>query len=162
VIVLAALAAAALAPTSPVSAEQLATRISSWGPRPAASAAERRAHRHVAGIFRRTGRRVGVQRFDVPGRGRSRNVIGGFDTDRSCLRIAMAHTDTTPSSPGANDNASGVGVLAALAGRLRGSSRPATSGSSPPAPRSASIPARPTTGLGALARTRTMPGPAAY
>jgi aminopeptidase YwaD len=31
----------------------------------------------------------------------------------------MAHTDTTPTAPGANDNASGLGVLAALARRLR-------------------------------------------
>src|SRR5918999_1641486 len=36
----------------------------------------------------------------------------------SCLRIVMAHTDTTPSAPGANDNASGLGVVAALAGRI--------------------------------------------
>jgi len=56
----------------------------------------------------------------VPGRGRSRNVIGVYDTPRSCLRIVMAHTDTTAGAPGANDNASGLGVLAALAGRLDG------------------------------------------
>jgi Zn-dependent M28 family amino/carboxypeptidase len=31
----------------------------------------------------------------------------------------MAHTDTTPAGPGANDNASGFGVVASLAGRLR-------------------------------------------
>ena len=31
----------------------------------------------------------------------------------------MAHTDSTPGAPGANDNASGVGVVTALAGRLR-------------------------------------------
>ena len=31
----------------------------------------------------------------------------------------MAHTDTTPAGPGANDNASGVGVVMALAPRLR-------------------------------------------
>jgi Zn-dependent M28 family amino/carboxypeptidase len=30
----------------------------------------------------------------------------------------MAHTDSTPNAPGANDNASGLGVVAALAGRL--------------------------------------------
>jgi Zn-dependent M28 family amino/carboxypeptidase len=60
-----------------------------------------------------------VQAFDVPGIGRSRNVIGVLDTPRSCLRIAMAHTDSTPDGPGANDNASGVAVIAATAGRLR-------------------------------------------
>jgi aminopeptidase YwaD len=61
---------------------------------------------------------VSVQRFRVPGRGRSRNVIGSFQTPRRCLRIVMAHTDTKPAGPGANDNASGVGVVMALAPRL--------------------------------------------
>ncbi len=31
----------------------------------------------------------------------------------------MAHTDSTPNAPGANDNASGVAVVTELAGRLR-------------------------------------------
>ncbi|HEU0023052.1 MAG TPA: M28 family peptidase [Thermoleophilaceae bacterium] len=72
----------------------------------------------MARHFRAAGLRVGVQRFAVPGRGRSRNVIGVYDTPRSCLRIVMAHTDSAAGAPGANDNASGLGVLAALAGRL--------------------------------------------
>ena len=55
----------------------------------------------------------------MPGRGRSRNVIGVYDTPRSCLRIVMAHTDTAAGAPGANDNASGLGVVASLADRLR-------------------------------------------
>jgi aminopeptidase YwaD len=69
--------------------------------------------------FRRAGLRVAVQGFGVPGRGRSRNVIGTLDTPASCLRVVMAHTDSAPGAPGANDNASGLGVVAALAGRLR-------------------------------------------
>ena len=97
----------------------MAVRISSWGARPAASAAEARAHRLMARTFRGAGLRVEVQQFDVPGRGRSRNVIGALDTPATCLRIAMAHTDSAPPAPGANDNASGLGVLAALAPRLR-------------------------------------------
>jgi Zn-dependent M28 family amino/carboxypeptidase len=72
----------------------------------------------MAARFRRAGLDVVVQRFAVPGRGRSRNVIAQFDGPRSCLHILMAHTDSTPDGPGANDNASGLGVLAALAGRL--------------------------------------------
>jgi hypothetical protein len=99
-------------------AHQIAVRIASWGPRPAASAREARAHRLMGRIFRRAGLRVGTQGFPVPGRGRSRNTIGVLQTPRSCLRIVMAHGDTTPNSPGANDNASGLGVVAALAGRL--------------------------------------------
>ena len=114
--VLVALAAAAPVPAD---AYGVATQISRWGPRPAASEQEARAHRLVRRVFRRAELRVGEQEFRVPGRGRSRNVIGVYDTPRSCLRIVMAHSDTTPSGPGANDNASGVGVVASLAGRLR-------------------------------------------
>jgi aminopeptidase YwaD len=95
-------------------------RISSWGPRAAASAAEARAHRLMRRVFRRSGLRVGTQEFLVPRRGRSRNTIGVLQTPRTCLRIVMAHADTTPNAPGANDNASGLGVVAALAGRLGG------------------------------------------
>jgi aminopeptidase YwaD len=73
----------------------------------------------MARSFRRAGLRVLVQRFAVRRRGRSRNVIGVYDTPRRCLRIVMAHTDSMPAAPGANDNGSGLGVLAALAPRLR-------------------------------------------
>jgi aminopeptidase YwaD len=111
-----AIAGLALAPGP--TAHELAVRISSWGPRPAASAAESRAQRLVGRAFRRAGLRVGTQEFVVPGRGRSRNTIGVRQTPASCLRIVMAHSDTTPNAPGANDNASGVAVVAALAGRL--------------------------------------------
>jgi Peptidase family M28 len=91
----------------------------SHAPRPAASRAEGRAHSLVARAFRKAGLRVGVQRFTVPGRGRSRNVIGVLDTPHRCLRVVMAHTDSAPGAPGANDNASGVGVIAAIAPRLK-------------------------------------------
>ncbi|MBA3262470.1 MAG: M28 family peptidase, partial [Thermoleophilaceae bacterium] len=74
----------------------------------------------MARTFRGAGLQVAVQEFPVPGHGRSRNVIGSLDTPASCLRIAMAHTDSAPPAPGANDNASGLGVVAALATRLRG------------------------------------------
>ena len=73
--------------------------------------------------FRRAGLRTEVQRFSVPGRGRSRNVIGIRDTPRDCLRVVMAHTDTTPNAPGANDNASGLGVVGALGAPRRGVER---------------------------------------
>jgi Zn-dependent M28 family amino/carboxypeptidase len=100
------------------SAHELAVRLASWGPRPAASRAEAHAQRLVARRFERAGLRVGTQEFTVPGRGTSRNVIGIRDTDASCLRIVMAHSDTTPNAPGANDNASGVAVVTELAARL--------------------------------------------
>jgi peptidase M28-like protein len=89
------------------------------GRRPAGSTAERAAHLRVARVFKRAGLPVRYARFDVPGHGRSRDVIGVFDTPGRCLRIVMAHTDSMPRTPGAVDNASGVGVLVALAPRLR-------------------------------------------
>jgi len=73
----------------------------------------------MARTFRAAGLRVSIQRFAVPGRGHSRNVIGALDTPASCLRIAMAHTDSAPGAPGANDNASGLGVIGAIASHLR-------------------------------------------
>jgi aminopeptidase YwaD len=79
--------------------------------------AERAAHARIAKRFRRAGLRVRVQRFSTP-RGRSRNVIGEIP-GASCLRVAIAHADSMPAAPGAEDNASGLGVLAELAVRLR-------------------------------------------
>ena len=112
--------AAAVEPAVPIPADahRVATHIASWGPRPAASDGEARAQRLMARVFHRAGLRVGIQELRVPGHGRSRNVIGIYQTPRTCLRILMAHSDTTPAGPGANDNASGLGVLATLAGRL--------------------------------------------
>jgi aminopeptidase YwaD len=107
-----ALAAAALG----VQAERVAVSIARDGPRPAAGRLEHRAHGRLAKRFRAAGLAVRVQRFATP-RGRSRNVIGVWRGGR-CLRVVMAHADTVPPSPGAEDNASGLGVLAELAARL--------------------------------------------
>jgi aminopeptidase YwaD len=89
------------------------------GPRSAASRAERRAHRYVEAGFKAAGLVTARERFRVPGHGRSRDVIGIRDTRARCLTILMAHTDSVPPAPGADDNASGVGVLVALAPRLQ-------------------------------------------
>jgi hypothetical protein len=124
--VLGAVAVAAALPAAPAgsgereTAHDVAVAIARDGPRPAAGAAERRAHIAMRERFAAAGLAIEVQRFGVRGRGRSRNVIGVLETPRTCLRIVMAHTDTTPNAPGANDNASGLGVLAELAPRLRG------------------------------------------
>jgi aminopeptidase YwaD len=88
------------------------------GSRPAASRAELRAHRWVKGRFERAGLQTTYVRFTVPGKGRSRNVVGVRRGDGRCLKVLMAHADSVPDGPGANDNASGVGVLVALAPRL--------------------------------------------
>jgi aminopeptidase YwaD len=116
------MATPAIAPSAPTenpSAHEAALHISGKiGSRPAASRGERRAHNYAAARFRSAGLEVAVSPFRVPGRGRSRNVIGALETPAKCLTILMAHTDSVPPGVGANDNASGVGVLVALAPRL--------------------------------------------
>ena len=110
-----------LLPSSALAADpgyEFARSLARQGPRPAAGAAERAAHLRVAERFRAAGLDVTLQSFRVPGKGRSRNVIGVRDTPRKCLRIVMAHTDSMPQTRGAVDNASGVGVVVALAPRL--------------------------------------------
>ncbi|HWT92171.1 MAG TPA: M28 family peptidase [Solirubrobacteraceae bacterium] len=112
-------AATAHAQTAGEEAHALARSIAAAGPRPAGSPAERRAQDRVAARFRRAGLRLATDTFAVPKRGvRSRNVIGIRDTPARCLIVLMAHSDTVPPAPGADDNASGLGTLAALATRL--------------------------------------------
>ena len=98
-------------------ARAFAASVARQGARPAAGVAERRAHVRVRRRFVRAGLDVRVQRFSTP-RGRSRNMIGVRRGRRRCVRVLMAHADTVPPSPGAEDNASGLGLLAGLAGRL--------------------------------------------
>jgi aminopeptidase YwaD len=112
-------AAAVLALAAPGDAAYaFAVSVANAGPRPAGSPAEARAQRRVADRFRAAWLTVRVQRFSTP-RGRSRNVIGVREGRKDCLHVLMAHADTMPAGPGAEDNASGLGVLAALAPRLR-------------------------------------------
>lgn len=97
-------------------AHAFAVSLARRGPRPAAGIAEKRAHARVAARFERAGLDVGRDHFRVPGLGRSRNVYGIRDVGGTdCLRVVVAHVDTVPPSPGAHDNASGVGVLVELA-----------------------------------------------
>jgi aminopeptidase YwaD len=123
---IAALAATALLGASPAASEppsayQAAVHLSGKiGARPAASRGEARAQRYVADQFERAGLSVSLDKFNVPGKGTSRNVVGELDGPGSCLQIVMGHVDSGPDGPGANDNASGVGVLIALAWRLKG------------------------------------------
>jgi Peptidase family M28 len=102
-----------------VSAYEAAVHLSGKiGSRPAGGRGERRAHSYVAKRFAAAGLKVDVARFRVPGRRRSRNVIGAYDGPKDCLEILMGHTDSVPPGLGADDNASGVGVLVGLAPRL--------------------------------------------
>src|SRR3954467_7048760 len=87
------------------------------GAGPAGSETERAAHAAVRGRFRAAGLRLGEVRVRGPG-GWSRDVIGIGAAPWKCLVIAGAHADTVPPAPGADDNASGVGALVALAPAL--------------------------------------------
>jgi hypothetical protein len=103
--------------------QHLAGRI---GPRHATSAAYRRAAAWVERRLRGHGLDVRRQPVAVPGgvswgvpvrAGESVNVVAtppGFDPRRPHL-VVGAHLDTVPQAPGAEDNASGVGVLLATA-----------------------------------------------
>jgi hypothetical protein len=110
--------ATAVAATLAAGAYDFARDLALRGPRPAASAAERRAQARVERRFEAAGLRIGHNRFSVPGKGRSANVVGIRDVPADCLRVVMAHTDTVPPSPGADDNASGVGTLVSLGDAL--------------------------------------------
>ena len=100
------------------------------GPRHATSPAYRRAARWTTGELTMLGYDVRLQPVDVPGgsswgvpvaAGTSRNVVAtppGFDQRMPHL-VVGAHLDTVPQAPGAEDNASGVGVLLAVADALQ-------------------------------------------
>ncbi|RYB90939.1 Zn-dependent exopeptidase M28 [Nocardioides glacieisoli] len=97
------------------------------GPREATSAAHDRAARWVARCFTRLGYNADLRPVGVPAgvswlgdavpAGRSVNVVAtpaGFDATEPHL-VVGAHLDTVAQAPGAEDNASGVGVLLATA-----------------------------------------------
>jgi aminopeptidase YwaD len=106
----------------------LAGRI---GPRAATGPAYRRAAGWVSARMRGLGYRVRDQSFPVPGgvswgvpvpSGRSTNLVAtpaGLDRTRPHLLVG-AHLDTVPQAPGAEDNASGIGVLLAVAEAVAG------------------------------------------
>jgi aminopeptidase YwaD len=108
--------------------DHLAGRI---GPRPGTSAAYFRAADWVEDRFEGSGWDVRRQGFPTPGgvswgvpvpAGRSVNLIatrGDVEPGRPWLLIG-AHLDTVPQAPGAEDNASGVGTVLAIADALDG------------------------------------------
>ena len=101
------------------------------GPRHATSPAFERAATWTAGRLRGLGYAVRRQSFAVPGGdswgvpvrpGRSANLVArqaGFRPDRPHV-VVGAHLDTVPQAPGAEDNASGIGVLLAVAESVAG------------------------------------------
>ena len=99
------------------------------GPRDAVSRSYDSAAAYVAGRLRDAGYRVTLQEFRVPAgvswgvkvpSGTSVNVIAdppGFDARQPHV-VVGAHLDTVPQAPGAEDNASGVMVMAEVARML--------------------------------------------
>ena len=90
------------------SAHDHAVNIASWAPARPRARPEQRNDRYLAALEGAPS--VTRARFAVPG-AVLRNVIGAYDVWFG-LHILMAHTDSTPDGPGANDNALG-GLLAA-------------------------------------------------
>ena len=97
------------------------------GPRKSASKAELEAAEFLINRFTEFGYSAEVQNFGEsitgtefmgPPPGPSRNIILELPGRGEGVVILGAHYDTTPNSVGANDNASGMGVLLALAEML--------------------------------------------
>jgi Zn-dependent M28 family amino/carboxypeptidase len=75
---------------------------------------ETRGARYVAGKFRNYGYDVTIQRFSVDG-ATSRNVVARWPDANPYEVVIGGHMDSVPTSPGANDNASGTAVVLELA-----------------------------------------------
>jgi aminopeptidase YwaD len=90
------------------------------GPRPAGTDADAAARAEVAAAWRDAGWVVTEEEVALPQGGSTANVVATLPgTDRAAPHVVLgAHLDTVAGSPGANDNATGVGVLVALADEL--------------------------------------------
>lgn len=91
------------------------------GVRVRATEGERRGAAYISRTFRDLGYRVFVQKFSVDG-GTSRNVVATWPGARRYPIVLGSHMDSVPTSPGANDNASGVAVLLETARLVRATS----------------------------------------
>lgn len=89
------------------------------GVRVRATDGERLGARYIARRFEALGYDVHIQKFSVDG-GTSRNVVAWWPDARRYPIVVGGHMDSVPSSPGANDNASGVAVLLETARLARG------------------------------------------
>lgn len=92
------------------------------GPRLPGSEEDRQARAYVAAVFEGAGWSVAQEQFPLPQGGRSANVVawrGGPQPPYDVPHVVVGgHLDTVAGSPGANDNASGVGVVLAAAEAL--------------------------------------------
>lgn len=90
------------------------------GPRPAGGPSDAAAREHLGAALRGAGWSVEQRPFPLPQGGSSANVVAWRHEGPSAGPhvVIGGHLDTVAGSPGANDNASGVGVLVALAEEL--------------------------------------------
>lgn len=90
------------------------------GPRPAGGPSDTAAREQLAAALRAAGWSVEQHPFPLPQGGSSANVVAWMRDGPSAGShvVIGGHLDTVAGSPGANDNASGVGVLVALAEEL--------------------------------------------
>lgn len=97
-----------------------AITLTEFGVRPGGSEQERLAAEYVYGRLVEMGYDPRIETFPLPNGKTSRNVIAalpGYGPKRTV--ILGAHFDTKPPSPGANDNASGCGLVLELARLLK-------------------------------------------
>ncbi|MBW3576415.1 MAG: M28 family peptidase [Actinobacteria bacterium] len=94
--------------------------LTALGPRPAGSPADSQARQLIADRLGGAGWSVVEEPFPLPQGGVTANVVAWRDLDpRGGAHVVVGgHHDTVAGSPGANDNASGVGVLLAVAREL--------------------------------------------
>jgi len=89
--------------------------LAKMGPRRAGTRAERRGADYIARTLRSYGYSVSVRKVRLPNGRTSRNVVAEKRGSTSDVIVIGAHMDSKSPSPGANDNASGVGVMLELA-----------------------------------------------
>ena len=89
------------------------------GVRTAGSQGEKAAADYVAQQLQALGYQPRVEEFDLPNGRRSRNVIAQKPGASPYVLVLGAHLDSKPPSPGANDDATGVGAILAIAEALK-------------------------------------------
>ncbi len=98
-------------------------------PRPTGSWGDIEARAFVTLAFQQLGYTTRAQEFLVGDPGDhllSANIIATKEGSSGTTLVVGAHYDTLPGSPGATDNATGIGLLLEVAGRLREVETPAT------------------------------------
>lgn len=94
-------------------------KIVSFGPRQSGSTAEDQAVAYVRGEFEALGYATTVENVPLPGGKTTHNVVALKPGGGAGLMVVGGHIDSKLPSPGANDDASGIGVILELARVMR-------------------------------------------